>query len=150
MTQIEAFLASDLSVADYVQGLRPEEARFFGFGHRIHKTSETDAPELLGKDPRVSLYIRAAKEGFPDKAGKIDKMIAYAQAIRKVRRSLGANSDFGAAVLFHALELSPRVAEGFFAAFRCVGVCANVVNELQIKGNSRRPPFAEVLPYPAQ
>lgn len=150
MTQVEALLASNLSAADYVQGLHPKKAKFFGFGHRIHKTNETDATELLGKDPRVSLYIRAAKQGFPAKSGTIDRMIAYAEEIRKLRRSLGANTDFGAAVLFLALDLSPRIAEGFFAAFRCVGVCANVLNELQTKGNSRRPPFAEVLAYPAQ
>ncbi|MCW1930322.1 MAG: citrate/2-methylcitrate synthase [Candidatus Kerfeldbacteria bacterium] len=136
--------------AEYLDNLSKHDVRLFGFGHRIHKTGEVDGEEMLGKDPRVSLYIQATQEAFPEKQVDIERLIAYAKGIRRMRPSLGANTDFGAAVLFHALELPPDAAEGFFAAFRTAGMCARIVNELIVKGNSRRPPFPPVLPYPTQ
>jgi len=150
MGQTSKFLESDLTPEEYVSGMIERGDRIYGFGHRIHKTDAKEPPEMLGKDPRVPLYIEACREGFPEKAEKIERLIAYATALRKARPSLGANTDFGASVLFHSLDLSENVAAGFFTAFRSPGVCAQVVNELSIKGNSRRPPFPPVLPYPEQ
>lgn len=147
MIQIQAFLASGASATDYLASKNLASSKFYGFGHRIHKTSKDDPPSMIGKDPRVRLYIEAARQGFPEKAELIERILSYAKEIREARPSLGANTDFGAAVLFHALELSPSIADGFFAAFRCAGICANVVNELRVKGNSRRPPFPETLSF---
>ena len=127
-----------------------KSGKLYGFGHRIHKTDISDSPEMLGKDPRVSLYIEACRDGFPEKKDQIDRLVAYAEAVRRARPSLGANTDFGASVLFHALDLSANTATGFFAAFRSPGICAQIVNELDVKGNSRRPPFPPVLPYPKE
>jgi citrate synthase len=150
MDQTGQFLKGDQDAETFIRSIVGQGQKFYGFGHRIHKTDARDPVQLLGKDPRVALYINATQKGFPEKADTIKRLIGYAEAVRRVRPSLGANTDFGAAILFHAMQLSPQAAEGFFAAFRCAGVCANIINELQIKGNSRRPPFPEVLPYPTQ
>src|SRR5258706_314769 len=48
---------------------------------------------------------------------------------------------------FNCLDLPANVASGFFLAFRSPGVCAQIVNELSVKGNSCRPPFPPVLSY---
>jgi citrate synthase len=150
MNQTAAFLSSSADAKTYVASLLHKKELLYGFGHRIHKISQTDTPDELGKDPRVSWYIKACQEGFPEKREEIDKLIAYAQAIREARPSLGANTDFGASVLFHTLGLSANVATGFFASFRSPGLCAQIVNELNVKGNARRPPFPPVLPYPTE
>jgi|CXWL01.1.fsa_nt_gi citrate synthase len=149
MEQTGKYLASSENPDEYVTRLL-RDGKLYGFGHRIHKTNDDDSTEVLGKDPRVSLYIEACREGFPEKKGKIDRLVAYATAVRRARPSLGANTDFGASVLFHALDLSANTAVGFFAAFRSPGICAQIVNELAVKGNSRRPPFPPVLPYPKE
>ncbi|MFA6519567.1 MAG: citrate/2-methylcitrate synthase [Candidatus Paceibacterota bacterium] len=147
MKQTGKYLESSMEPDEYVASIL-KSGKPYGFGHRIHKTDTRDSPEVLGKDPRVSLYIEACRKGFPEKKEQIDRLVAYAKAVRRARPSLGANTDFGASVLFHALDLSANTAVGFFAAFRSPGVCAQVVNELNVKGNSRRPPFPPVLPYP--
>jgi citrate synthase len=121
--------------------------KFYGFGHRIHKTEANEPASVLGKDPRVDFYIRSTLEGFPDKADTIARIVEYAKNIRKLRPNLGANTDFGASVLFTCLGLNPEGASAFFTAFRVPGICANVVSELQVKSNARRPPFPPVLPY---
>lgn len=147
MRQTSEFLASSEDPDEFVARLFKNE-KLYGFGHRIHKTNVEDSPDMLGKDPRVALYIDACREGFPEKKEQIERLVAYAKAVRRARPSLGANTDFGASVLFHVLDLSANMATGFFAAFRSPGVCAQIVNELDVKGNSRRPPFPPVLPYP--
>jgi len=147
MRQTEEYLEGSEDPDIYVARLLNNE-KIYGFGHRIHKTNSDDSPDLLGKDPRVSLYIEACRKGFPEKIELIDRLVDYATAVRRARPSLGANTDFGASVLFHALNLSANTAVGFFAAFRSPGVCAQIVNELDVKGNSRRAPFPPVLPYP--
>lgn len=149
MKQTNEYLASSENPDEYVARLL-KNGQLYGFGHRIHKTDVNDSFDLLGKDPRVSLYIEACREGFPEKKGLIDRLVAYASAVRRARPSLGANTDFGASVLFHVLDLSANTAVGFFAAFRSPGVCAQIVNELDVKGNSRRPPFPPVLSYPKE
>ncbi len=131
----------------YIRNLVKPGKVIYGFGHGIHKTNPENPTRLLGKDPRVDLYIKASMDGFPEKYETIHRLIEYAKAIRKTRPSLGANTDFGASVLFHSLELSPDVANGFFTAFRTPGISAQIVNELSVKGNSRRPPFPPVLRY---
>lgn len=149
MEQTKEFLDSNLDEESYVSYLLNEKSKIYGFGHRIHKTSQNDPETMLGKDPRVDWYINSAKEGFPRKIERINKLVSYAQCMRKVKPDLGANADFGATVLFHCLDLPPQVATGFFMAFRIPGLCARIVNELQFKSNSRRPPFPMVLPYPS-
>lgn len=148
MIQTKEFLNSNKKPSLYVKEILSKKDKLYGFGHRIHKTSKLDSVELLGKDPRVSWYINATQSGFPEKSDLINQLISYAQAIRVSRPDLGANTDFGAAVLFNCLELPPQVASGFFMAFRIPGLCARIVNELNVKSNARRPPFPIVLPYP--
>jgi len=149
MKQTSEYLTTSENPDEYVVHL-PKNERLYGFGRRIHKIDADDPSDVLGKDPRVSLYIEACREGFPEKKDQIDRLVAYASAVRRAHPSLGANTDFGASVLFHALDLSANMATGFFAAFRSPGVCAQIVNELDVKGNSRRPPFPPVLPYPKE
>ncbi len=147
MMQTSDYLQSELSAEEFVSLLFSSHGKLYGFGHRIHKIDASDSSEVLGRDPRVHFYISCAREAFPDKADVIDRLVEYAKAIRKNKPTLGANTDFGASVLFNCLDLSPQVASGFFTAFRIPGICANIVNELQIKSNSRKPPFPPVLPY---
>ena len=147
MRQTGEYLDGSENPDDYVAHLL-KSGKIYGFGHRIHKTDVNDFSDVLGKDPRVSLYIEACREGFPEKSIIIDRLVAYAAAVRRAHPNLGANTDFGASVLFHVLDLSANIAVGFFAAFRSPGICAQIVNELDVKGNSRRPPFPPVLPYP--
>lgn len=147
MKQTKDYLVGGEDPEAYINRLLENEGKLYGFGHRIHKISPNDQSNLLGKDPRVALYIDACLEGFPEKSEDIDRLVKYASTVRQIVPSLGANTDFGAAVLFHSLELEPNAATSFFLAFRTPGVCAQIVNELAVKGNSRRPPFAPVLHY---
>lgn len=147
MRQTKAFLDCNEDSRTYINGILESGEKLYGFGHRIHKTNPDDPIDVLGKDPRVALYIDACLDSFPEKSAEINKLIEYASTIRQMRPSLGANTDFGASVLFHTLELPAHIANGFFAAFRTPGVCAQIINELSVKGNSRRPPFPPVLPY---
>ena len=149
MRQTTKYLAGSENPDEYITHLLKSE-KLYGFGHRIHKTDTNDSSDMLGKDPRVSLYIEACREGFPKKKDQIDRLVAYAEAVRRARPSLGANTDFGASVFFQVLDLSANTTAGFFAAFRSPGICAQIVNELDVKGNSRRPPFPPVLPYPKE
>lgn len=147
MHQTQEYLLLQEEPDLFVQNVLSNRGKLYGFGHRIHKTSPQDPVELLGKDPRVAWYIQSVREGFPDKEDIINRLVAYASSVRKIRPDLGANTDFGASVLFHCLDLSPQVAAGFFTAFRIPGLCARIVNELSVKSNSRRPPFPTVLSY---
>ena len=147
MIQVHDYIESGDPALEYFRQSTATSNKYYGFGHRIHKTNEADPIEMLGKDPRVDLYLAATRHGFPEQSELIDRLLGYAAHIRSKRRSLGANTDFGAAVLFSAIGLSPDAAESFFCAFRCVGLCADIVNELRVKGNSRRPPFPETLAF---
>lgn len=147
MNQISDYLQADISAREYVHNALSSGEKLYGFGHRIHKTETNEPPSVLGKDPRVDFYIRATLEGFPEKADVISRITEYARVIREIRPSLGANTDFGASVLFTCLGLNPQGASAFFTAFRLPGICANVVNELRVKANARRPPFPPVIPF---
>lgn len=147
MRQTKEFLNSGKDPEEFLRALQNKGELVYGFGHRIHKTKASDGLDVLGKDPRVAFYIQAVQEGFPEESETIQKLIHYARTVRKLYPNMGANTDFGATVLFHTLGLSPNVASGFFTVFRTVGVSAQIVNELDVKGNSRRPPFGTVLPY---
>ncbi len=148
MQQTQTFLDSGKESEVFLQELLSRDELLYGFGHRIHKIDASTGPEQqTGKDPRVDLYIAAARKGFPNSINKIDQLVKYAQAVRRIHPSLGANTDFGATVLFHALDIKPQLASGFFLVFRLPGICAQVIRELDIKANSRKPPFAPVIPY---
>lgn len=148
MHQTQAFLDSGQQADLFIQKLLDNHELLYGFGHRIHKISASASPEqIIGRDPRVDLYIETAYKGFPDSKNKIDQLVQYAQAVRKLYPSLGANTDFGATILFHALGIEPQFTSGFFLVFRLPGVCAQVIRELDVKANSRKPPFAPVIPY---
>ncbi len=147
MAQTGDFLTSGKPADEFINELLTGGGKIYGFGHRIHKIAAEDSTTLLGKDPRVAFYIQSAVLGFPEKLDTIQKLVKFAAAVREINPRIGANTDFGAAVLFHCLDLPPQVASGFFTAFRTPGVCANIYNELRFKSNSRRPPFAPVIPY---
>ena len=70
-----------------------------------------------------------------------------ARTVRRMKPTLSPNTDFGAAVWFHCLGLVPRVGAGFFSIGRLPGLIAQVINELDYKANSLRPPLAVNLPY---
>lgn len=147
MRQTSNYLKSSLSAENFIQNLVETEKLIFGFGHRIHKINSETPSHIIAKDPRVSIYVNACIEGFPDKKHVIKKLVDYAVAVRKLNPNMGANTDFAASILFHCLEFSSELARGFFIAFRTPGGCAQIINELSIKGNSRRPPLSTVIPY---
>ncbi|WP_133408203.1 citrate/2-methylcitrate synthase [Parashewanella tropica] len=147
MRQTTSFLNSDQLPEKYVQELINANQLIYGFGHRIHKITAETPPEIIASDPRVHIYFDACRQAFPNKADVIEKLYLYAREARKQNPTLGANTDFAASVLFHCLEFPPEVARGFFTVFRTPGACSQIINELSVKGNSRRPPFAHVIPY---
>ena len=57
------------------------------------------------------------------------------------------DNDFGAAVWFHCLKLTPEMGTALFTMARLPGLIAQVVNQLDVKGNALRPPLAVNLPY---
>lgn len=145
MKQIRAYLESGEEPTEYIKKLLSSGEKLYGAGHRVHKiTPQTSG---ISQDPRVQIDIDASRLGFPEKNEEIDKLVAYAHAVRTIKPNLGVNCDFGAAVFFRCLNLSDKAAGGFFIAFRTPGLAAQVVNELSIKSNAQRPPFAPVLPY---
>jgi hypothetical protein len=128
----------------YVNGLL-SSGKVFGFGHRIHKSPDVGKPCA---DPRALEYLHIVKtiynESEPVKIKLIEKFL---ETIRLSKPTLGCNSDFAIAV-FCVLTLVPdSEAEGMFVMCRIPGFCARIVRELLGKPNSRRLPFAPILPY---
>ncbi len=71
----------------------------------------------------------------------------FAQLIATMKPGLAPNTDFGAAVWFLCFGLSPEVGAAMFSMNRLPGLIAQVVNQLDYKANSLRPPLAVNLPY---
>lgn len=143
MQHLHKYLSSNITPEQY---LDQHPDRLPGFGHRIHKVSKTDS--TVAKDPRVAMYIDSARKGYPEKVDIINRIESLARVVKERKPTLGANTDFGAATLFTCMKLSPEAGSSLFTLFRIPGLVARMVNELGYKANSRRPPFAPVLPYP--
>ena len=124
-----------------------EAGELYGFGHRIHKASVAAEAGPAGGDPRVSYLVAAARDAFPDMRSMIDALEAFASRVRAAKPNLAPNNDFSAAVWFRCLGLVPEVGTAFFTMARLPGMIAQVVNQLDIKGNALRPPLAVNLPY---
>lgn len=119
----------------------------YGFGHRIHKRDADAGDAALGGDPRVAFQVAKAREAFPDLQERIDALLDFAQVIGTMKPALAPNTDFGAAVWFLCFGLSPEVGAAMFSMNRLPGLIAQVVNQLDYKANSLRPPLAVNLPY---
>ena len=145
MTQLGSWLAAS-SRDDFAEGLL-RSGELYGFGHRIHKRSPDTGGEALGGDPRVAFQIGGARKAFPEMEARIAAFEELARTVRRMKPTLSPNTDFGAAVWFHCLGLVPRVGAGFFSIGRLPGLIAQVINELDYKANSLRPPLAVNLPY---
>lgn len=145
MLLIDAFLAAADRDAFVHRCL--ESGELYGFGHRIHKASVAPEAGGAGGDPRVRYLVAGAREGFPDMRPTIDTLEAFATSVRAAKPSLAPNNDFSAAVWFRCLGLAPEGGTAFFTMARLPGMIAQVVNQLDIKGNALRPPLAVNLPF---
>ena len=145
MKQIDSWLAA--SCEDQVVEDLIRSGRLYGFGHRIHKLPLGTGNEALGADPRVAFLIDGARNAFPEMEARIAMLEGFARSVRRVKPTLSPNGDFAAAVWFHCIGFNPRVGSGFFEMGRLPGLIAQVINQLDHKANSLRPPFAVNLPY---
>jgi len=143
MKLLDAYLSSPSREAFTRQRL--DAGELYGFGHRIHKS----APEGSGRtgDPRVVLQLATARQAFPRMAGRIDAFESFAALVRAAKPTLAPNTDFGAAVWFHCLGLTPEVGAALFHMSRLPGLIAQVVHQLDVKANALRPPLAVNLTY---
>jgi citrate synthase len=144
MQQLGCWLAA--SSRDAFAEALVRSGELYGFGHRIHKLSPGMGDEALGGDPRVVFQLVAARKAFPEMEAEIAALEEFARAVRRMKPALSPNTDFSAAVWFHCLGLPPRVGAGFFSIGRLPGMIAQVINELDYKANSLRPPLAVTLP----
>lgn len=119
----------------------------YGFGHRIHKRDADAGNATPGGDPRVAFQVARAREAFPEMEDRIAALQDFAQLIATMKPGLAPNTDFGAAVWFLCFGLSPEVGAAMFSMNRLPGLIAQVVNQLDYKANSLRPPLAVNLPY---
>jgi hypothetical protein len=145
MKLLDAYLAASSRSAFLHRSL--EDGELYGFGHRIHKANvASDGGGAVG-DPRVGYLLAAAREAFPGMHATLDAFEALVADVRKAKPSLAANNDFGAAVWFHCLNVSPEMGTALFTMARLPGMIAQVINQLDVKGNALRPPLAVNLPY---
>lgn len=145
MKLLDAYLAAPSRLAFIQRCL--EQGELYGFGHRIHKANPASAEGGAGGDPRVAYLIATAREAFPEMQHTIQAIEALAVQVRSTKPTLAPNNDFGAAVWFQCLKLTPEIGTGLFTMARLPGMIAQVVNQLDVKGNALRPPLAVNLPY---
>jgi citrate synthase len=145
MKQLQSWLASSSRDKFAEELLRSGE--LYGFGHRIHKRTPGTGDEARGGDPRVAFQLAGARKTFPERETEIAALEELARTVQRMKPTLLPNIDFGAAVWFHCFGLAPEVSEGFFTMGRLPGMISQVINELDYKGNSLRPPLAVYLPY---
>jgi Citrate synthase, C-terminal domain len=145
MQQLDACLAAP-SRREFARQLLRSGA-LYGFGHRIHKRPADAGDDALGGDPRVAFQVAKAREAFPELQERIAALDDFARTIRRMKPALAPNTDFGAAVWFLCFGLAPQVGAGMFSLNRLPGLIAQVINQLDYKANSLRPPLAVNLPY---
>ena len=145
MKQQKQFLNAE-SKEEFVKTLI-QSGMLFGFGHRIHKRLKQPEHSALGGDPRAAYLIRQAREAFPELRKEIKTLESFAHMVSRIKPSLLPNTDFGAAIFFHCFGFNQSVGVGFFDISRFPGIIAQVINQLDYKANSLRPPLAVNLPY---
>ncbi len=124
-----------------------ETGSLSGFGHRIHKVKKAGTDKLAGADPRVGYMFERIREAFPEKKHLIDELEQFAIRIQIIKPSLSPNTDFVAGILFHCLGISSETGSAFFIVTRLPGLISEIINQLDYKANSLRPPLAVTLPY---
>lgn len=120
---------------------------FYGFGHRIHKSMPNLTSDDLGGDPRTKYLIKLAKQAFPELKDEIAILQDMAKMVYQKKPTLLPNTDFGAAIWFYCFGFSPSVGVGFFNMSRMPGLIAQIIDQLEYKANSLRPPLAANIPY---
>jgi citrate synthase len=145
MKQLGSWLAAP-SRDDFAEDLL-RSSKLYGFGHRIHKQARGTGDQVLCGDPRAAFMIDGARKAFPEMEAKIATLEEFARTVHRMKSTLWPNIDFGAAVWFHCLGLTPRVGAGFFSMSRVPGLIAQTIHMLDYKANSLRPPLAANLPY---
>lgn len=145
MTEIEQWVRAP-SRADFLARALAG-GRLYGFGHRIHKGASVGDGDATAADPRYGCLVDAAREAFPELAAQIEEIQRLPLEVRRLKPTLLPNTDFGAAVWFRCLGLSPHTAMAFFTMGRLPGLLAQVVYQLGCKANALRPPMAVCLPY---
>lgn len=134
----------DTFLVEYVTNLF-SNGKIFGFGHRIHKSPLTTE---LSADPRALEYFNIINELFVH-TNELDLKLSekFVKSIRRIKQSLGCNSDYAIALFCVLMNIPENDAEGMFVMCRIPGLCTRIVRELLGKANARRLPFPVILPY---
>ncbi len=144
LQDIDKSIELNTFIEKYISSLLTS-GKIFGFGHRIHKNPQGNEPCA---DPRALEYLEVINDiygiYYPKELLLVDK---FTKIVRKIKPSLGCNSDFAIAVFCVLLNVPENDAEGMFVMCRIPGFCARIVRELLGKGNARRMPFPVILPY---
>lgn len=118
--------------------------RIMGFGHRVYRTRDPRARVLeqvvtrhAGDDPRFLL------------ARELEKTVVDILREQKPDRSLYANVEYYAAVVFDAVGIPPVAHTATFSASRIAGWCAHI-REQRACGRLIRPLSVYTGPQPAQ
>lgn len=144
LDDIDKSIELNAFIEEYVKSLLAN-GKIFGFGHRIHKNPQGNDSCA---DPRALEYLEVINDiygiTYPNELKLVNK---FTQTVRKIKPSLGCNSDFAIAVFCVLLDVPENDAEGMFVMCRIPGFCGRIVRELLGKGNARRMPFPVILPY---
>ncbi|NOZ22590.1 MAG: citrate synthase [Planctomycetes bacterium] len=107
-------------VQDYIHGMLDEGHRIMGFGHRVYKTEDPRASHLRG----VSQFLckRAGQEHLYNISHRIEEVVKEAKGIYP-------NVDFYSATVQHALGIPKEFFTAVFAASRCAGWVAHILEQ---------------------
>ena len=109
---------------EWIRGELKAGRRLMGFGHRVYRTTDPRA-EIL----REVASVTAEKNLFALARHVEETGNRVLQDYRPERR-LYTNVEFYSAVVMHSVGLSPDLFTSTFAASRCVGWTANVLEQV--------------------
>ncbi len=104
----------------YIEGMLAEGRRVMGFGHRVYKTEDPRTTHL--RPVSESLCRRANLTHLHDISHKIEEVVREAKGIYP-------NVDFYSATVQHALGIPKEYFTTVFAASRCAGWIAHILEQ---------------------
>ena len=109
---------------DWIRNELKSDRRLMGFGHRVYRTTDPRAEILRG------IAEKSAPKDLIELAKKVEETgIRILQEYRP-QRKLYANVEFYSAVVMNSVDLPPDLFTATFAASRCVGWTANVLEQV--------------------
>jgi citrate synthase len=101
-----------------------EGRRLMGFGHRVYRTTDPRA-EILRE-----IASTTAEKKFFELAQQVETTAIQILHEHRPRKRLYTNVEFYSAVVMHSAGLSPDLFTATFAASRCSGWTANVLEQV--------------------